>query len=130
MKRYSGPIFVVFFISAVMLCPALDGMAENRITRDPFARPDLAKRKSVTKVIKPSKSPRELIREEAAQLQLRGIIRNGDWAMANINGTMVEEGETIEGFALLWIGEADVLLRKAGVEVVLLMQTGNNLPAQ
>ena len=130
MKRYLGSILIVFFISATMLFPALDGMAENRITRDPFARPDLAKRKNDTVVKKRGKSPGEFIREEAAQLKLRGIIRNGDWAMANINGTMVEEGDTIEGFALLWIGEADVLLRKERVEIILVMQTGSILPAQ
>jgi hypothetical protein len=50
--------------------------------------------------------------------------------MANINGTMVEEGEKIEGFTLLRIGEVEALLRKEGVEVILVMKTSNNLPAQ
>ena len=128
MKRYLSSILIVFFISATMLFPAVNGMAGNSITRDPFARPDLAIRKNDTVVKKRGKSPGEFIREEAAQLKLRGIIRNGDWAMANINGTMVEEGDTIEGFTLLWIGEADVLLRKEGVEVILVMEKSNDLP--
>jgi hypothetical protein len=129
-KRYLGNILAVLFVSAAMLFPALDGMAENRITRDPFAHPDLAKRKRNTVVMKRGKSPGEVIREEAAKLELRATIRNGDWSMANINGTMVEEGEKIEGFTLLRIGEVEALLRKEGVEVILVMKTSNNLPAQ
>jgi hypothetical protein len=129
-KRYFGNILAVLFVSAAMLFPALDGMAENRITRDPFAHPDLAKRKRNTVVMKRGKSPGEVIREEAAKLELRATIRNGDWSMANINGTMVEEGEKIEGFTLLRIGEVEALLRKEGVEVILVMKTSNNLPAQ
>jgi hypothetical protein len=129
-KRYYGKIFAVLFLSAVMLFPALTGKAEDRVTRDPFAHPDLAKRKENPVARKRGKSPAEIIREEAATLELRATLRNGDWSMANINGMMVEEGEEIEGFTLLRIGEVEVLLRKKGVEVVLVMQTSNNLPTQ
>ncbi|MDX1776307.1 MAG: hypothetical protein R3297_06970 [Desulfobulbales bacterium] len=130
MIRYSGRILGVLFVTALLLLPAPEGLAESRIMRDPFAPPDLKRTKSSTVVSKPGKSRGEMVREEAARLTLRGIIRNGDWAMANINGTMVEEGDTIEGFTLLWVGDVDVLLRKEGVEVVLVMQTGSNLPTQ
>jgi hypothetical protein len=129
-KRYYVNILAVLFLSAAMLFPALDGMAENRITRDPFAHPDLAKRKRNTVVMKRGKSPGEVIREEAAKLELRATIRNGDWSMANINGTMVEEGGEIDGFALLRIGEVEVLLRKEGIDIILVMKTSNSLPAQ
>ena len=130
MKRYCSKILAALFLSTAMLFLAVDGKAENRVTRDPFAHPDLAKRKSNTVVMKRGKSPGEVIREEAATLELRATIRNGDWSMANINGTMVEEGEKIEGFTLLRIGEVEALLRKEGVEVILVMKTSNNLPAQ
>jgi len=130
MKRYLSNILAVLLLSATMLFPALDGMAENRITRDPFAHPDLAQKNRNTVVMKRGKSPGEVIREEAANLELRATIRNGDWAMANINGTMVEKGEKIDGFTLLRIGEVEALLRKEGVEVILIMKTSNNLPTQ
>lgn len=130
MKRYYGKIFAVLFLSAAMLFPALTGKAENRLTRDPFAHPDLAKRKEIPVARKHGKSPAEIIREEAATLELRATLRNGDWSMANINGTLLEKGEEIDGFTLLRVGEVEVLLRKKGVEVVLVMQTSNNLPTQ
>ena len=130
MKRYYGKIFAVLFLSAVMLFLALTGKAEDRVTRDPFAHPDLAKRKENPVARKRGKSPAEIVREEAATLELRATLRNGDWSMANINGMMVEEGEEIEGFTLLRIGEVEVLLRKKGVEVILVMQTSNSLPTQ
>jgi hypothetical protein len=113
-----------------MLFPVITGKAENRLTRDPFAHPDLARRKEIPVARKQGKSPAEIIREEAATLELRATLRNGDWSMANINGTMLEEGEEIEGFTLLRIGEVEVLLRKMGVEVILVMQSSNNLPTQ
>jgi hypothetical protein len=130
MKRYHSNIFALLLLSATMLFPALDGMAENRITRDPFAHPDLTQRKRNTVVIKRGKPQAEIIREEAANLELRATIRNGDWSMANINGNMVEEGEKIEGFTLLRIGEVEALLRKEGVEVILIMKKSNNLLTQ
>ena len=132
MKRYYGKIFAVLFLSAAMLLPVIPGKAENRLTRDPFAHPDLTRRKEIPVVRKQEqgKSQAEIIREEAATLELRATLRNGDWAMANINGTMLEEGEEIEGFTLLRIGEVEVLLRKEGVEVILVMQSSINLPTQ
>ena len=113
-----------------MLFPALTGKAEDRVTRDPFAHPDLAKRKENPVARKRGKPPAEIIREEAATLELRATLRNGDWSMANINGMMVEEGEEIEGFTLLRIGEVEVLLRKEGIDIILVMKTSNSLPAQ
>lgn len=130
MKRYHGKIFAVLLLSAAMLFPALAGKAENRLTRDPFAQPDLAKRKEKPVARKPGKSPAELIRDEAAQLKLRATLLNGDWAMANINGTMIEKGGEIEGFRLLTVSEDKVLLKKEGIEVILIMQSSNNLPTQ
>jgi hypothetical protein len=50
--------------------------------------------------------------------------------MANINGMMVEEGGEIDGFILLRVDEVKALLRKKGIEVILLMQTSNSLPTQ
>jgi hypothetical protein len=129
-KRYYVKIFAVLFLSTAMLFPASAGQADNRLTRDPFAHPDLAKRKESPVARKPAKSPAEIIREEAAQLELRATIRTGDWSMANINGMMVEEGGEIDGFILLRVDEVEALLRKKGIEVILLMQTSNSLPTQ
>jgi hypothetical protein len=126
-KHYPGKILAVLLVSAALLLPAQGGLAQNRVTRDPFAPPDLSKMTRKTVVMKRGKSPGEIIREEAAKLELRATIRNGSWAMANINGTMVEEGEAIEGFTLLRVGENEALLRKEGIEVILLMRISNSL---
>jgi hypothetical protein len=131
MKSYYGRIVAFILVSAALLFPTLDSKAQNRITRDPFANPDLTKRKSIRVERKlSSKSPAEIIRDEAAQLELRATIQNGDWAMANINGTMVEKGGEIDGFRLLKVGEADVLLRKKGIDIILVMKTSDSLLAQ
>jgi len=130
MNSYYVRILAVILVSAAFLFSALDGKAQNRITRDPFAHPDLTKRKSIRVASKRGKSPAEIIRDEAAELELRATIQNGEWAMANINGTMVEKGGEIDGFRLLRIGEVDVLLRKKGVDIILVMKTTNRLPAQ
>lgn len=127
MKHYPGNILLVFLAAAAVLLSAHSGLAENRVTRDPFAPPDLSRTQRTTVVRKTGKSPREIIKEEAAKLGLRATIRNGGWAMANINGTMVEEGEMIEGFKLLRVGEYEALLRKEGIEIILLMEMSDGM---
>jgi len=131
-KHYPGNILLVFLAAAAVLLSAHSGLAENRVTRDPFAPPDLSRTQRTTVVRttvvrKTGKSPREIIKEEAAKLGLRATIRNGGWAMANINGTMVEEGEMIEGFKLLRVGEYEALLRKEGIEIILLMEMSDGM---
>ena len=130
MKRYYSKIPAAVFLSAIIVFSALAGETENVITRDPFVHPDLEKRKPITVAIKRGKSTRELIIDEAANLELRATIRTGNWSMANINGTMLKQGEEIEGFTVLRIGEVEAVLRKKGVEVILVMKTSEGLPAQ
>jgi len=115
-----------------MIFPASADEGENGIIRDPFAHPDLRTIITSTPVPLRGRSPDEVIRDEAAALELRATIRTGtgDWALANINGTMLEKGEEIEGFTLLKIGEVDALLSKDGVEVNLIMESNNILPSQ
>ena len=130
MTRYYSKILAAFCLAATLVFPALAGAAEIVITRDPFAHPDLQKRKQTSAAVKRGKSPSELIIDEAANLELRATMRTGDWSMANISGIMVEQGGKIEGFTLLRIGEFEAVLSKNGVEVTLVMKTGNILSAQ
>jgi hypothetical protein len=131
-KGYYSKIFAVLFLAAAMGFPALAQELEPGISRNPFEHPDLEKRRTSSVVALRGRSPGEIIRDEAAELELRATIRtgNGGWALANINGTMVEPGEEIEGFTLVWIGEEDVLLSKEGVEVILLMKTSDMVPTE
>ncbi len=133
MKRYYGKILGAAFLAAAMVVAASAQEAGHGISRDPFAHPDLKTIKTSSVVAqRRGRSPEEIIRDEAAAMELRATIRaeTGDWAMANINGTMVEQGEEIEGFTLLEIGEVDALLSKEGIEVILLMELSNILPIE
>lgn len=130
MKRYYGNILAVFFLAAAMALPAPAQEAGPEISRNPFEHPDLARRTTDSPAKLRGRSPEEIIRDEATALQLRATIRTGDWALANINGTMVEPGGEIEGFTLEWIGEEDALLSKEGVEVLLLMKTSDIVPVE
>ena len=129
---YSGKILAAVLLSAAMVLPASAQEAGHGISRDPFAHPDLKTIKTSSVAAQLGRSPEEVIRDEAAAMELRATMRaeTGDWAMANINGTMVEQGEEIEGFTLLEIGEMDALLSKEGVEVILLMELSNILPIE
>ena len=131
MKRYYGKIVAMFFLAAIMVFPALAVKAENGVRRDPFAPPDMERRRTISAVVvEPVKSSDEVVLEEAATLELRATIRSGDWSMANINGTMVEQGGEIDGFTLLSISQVEAVLRKEGIEVILVMKSGYSPPAQ
>ena len=130
MQRNFGKFLAAILLAAVMVVPAAAEYTGYGVTRDPFAHPDLEETRINTTTRNTGRSPGERIRDEAAGLELRATIHTGDWALANINGTMVEPGEEIEGFTVRSIGEMDAVLVKEGTEVILQMKMSNIMPIE
>ena len=65
------------------------------------------------------------VRKTAADLQLRATMLTKQWTMANVNGTMLVPGETINDYRLLQVRENEAVFIKDGVQIVVAIDAAN-----
>ena len=60
-------------------------------------------------------------RQRAGGIVLKGVLAGGDFPMANISGEVVGVGETVQGYEVVEVSEAGVLLKDGQREIKLVM---------
>lgn len=111
--RWSSTFFCVALIYPYL--SALAGDLPPSPTRSPFKPPA-----HITKLKEP-----QARKTAAADLQLRATMITDQWTMANVNGTMLVPGETINDYRLLQVRENEVVFVKDGVRIVVAIDTAN-----
>lgn len=110
-------LWKIVFLSVVLTCPCLPALAGElspSTERTPFTPPAH---------IAQLKTPE--VRKTAADLQLRATLITKQWTMANVNGTMVMPGETINDYRLLQVREDEAVFLKNGMQIVVTIDTAN-----
>jgi hypothetical protein len=65
------------------------------------------------------------VRKTATGLQLRATMLTEQWTMANVNGTMLVPGETINDYRLLQVRENEAVFIKDGKQIVVAIDAAN-----
>ena len=108
----------IAFLCVVLICPCLSTLAGDlppSTKRTPFKPPAHIAQLKVPQARKTA----------AADLQLRATMITKQWTMANVNGTMLVPGETINDYRLLQVRENEVVFVKDGVQIVVAIDAAN-----
>jgi hypothetical protein len=65
------------------------------------------------------------VRKTAVDLELRATMISKQWTMANVNGTMLVPGETINDYRLLRVRENEAVFIKEGKQIVVAIDAAN-----
>lgn len=109
-KRYWLFIFILLGCCSVSTGRAEEESALYTLHRDPF---DFSEIRPPARIIEPDVK----VEEQTITLELRATLISKRHSLANLNGKIIEEGEEVEGYRLLKIGEDEVVLEKDGKQV-------------
>lgn len=105
-------LFICILLGCCLVSPG--GAAEEStlytLHRDPF---DFSEIRPPARVIEPDVK----VEEQAITLELRATLISKQHSLANLNGKIIGEGEEVEGYRLMKIGEDEVVLEKDGKQV-------------
>ncbi len=102
-------IIMLFILLLASSAVAWDESSPVEIKRDPFDHPALVKQ------MEQKKKP---VIEETVNLKLKATLVAKQDSMANVNGVLLNLGESIEGYRLLRVNEGEAVLEKNGKIVV------------
>lgn len=104
-------------IQIILLTPYLfvisSAEVKNSISKNPFIAPQSVQANKMQEL--PEVSNRTSLTDE----NLRATLQSSDRSLANIDGMMVFEGETIKGYTLISVGEGSATLEKNGKKIIL-----------
>ena len=111
-------LWKIAFLGVVLICSSLSALAFDLspgTKRSPFKPPAH---------IAQLKEP-QARKTAIGDLQLRATMITRQWTMANVNGTMLVPGETLNDYRLLQVKENEVVFVKDGVQIVVALDAAN-----